>query len=158
MGARTSGREAALQMLFALETTGESPERVIQLFWRSFEGHPEARDYAETLVRGVAETLVRGVAAALADVDERLRAASINWRLERMTRVDRNILRLGTWELLERPDVPRAVVLDEAVELAKRFGTEDSSSFVNGVLDRVAETAGRRGLRPCNPALLRVRS
>jgi transcription antitermination protein NusB len=150
MGARTSGREAALQMLFALETTGESPERVIQLFWRSFEGHPEARDYAETLVRGVA--------AALADVDERLRAASINWRLERMTRVDRNILRLGTWELLERPDVPRAVVLDEAVELAKRFGTEDSSSFVNGVLDRVAETAGRRGLRPCNPALLRVRS
>ena len=135
MGARTSGREAALQMLFALEVSGDEPERVIQLFWRSFDAHPEAREHAEACVRGVA--------GKLAGIDLKLRAASANWRIERMTRVDRNVLRLGAWELTERPDVPRAVVIDEAVELAKRFGAEDSGSFVNGVLDRVAELAGR---------------
>lgn len=135
MGARTSGREAALQMLFALESSGDGVERVINLYWRQFDGHPEAREYAETCVRGVAEKL--------SEVDEKLRQASINWRIERMTRVDRNTLRLGAWELLQRRDVPRPVIIDEAVELAKRFGSEDSPSFVNGVLDRVAEMAGR---------------
>jgi N utilization substance protein B len=60
-----------------------------------------------------------------------------------MTRVDRNLLRIGTWELLEKADVPRAVVIDEAVELAKRYGTEESGAFVNGVLDRVADDVGR---------------
>ena len=135
MGARTSGREAALQMLFALETTSDDAEGVIRHYWRNFDGHPDSREYAETCVRGVSD--------ALAAIDERVRAASINWRLERMTRVDRNILRLGAWELSEKLDVPRAVVLDEAVELAKRFGSEDSGAFVNGVLDRIAETLGR---------------
>ena len=122
-------------MLFALEASGDGAEKVIHAFWRSFEGHPESRDYAEECVRGVA--------GRLDDIDERLRAASINWRLERMTRVDRNILRLGAWELIEKRDIPRPVILDEAVELAKRFGSEDSSSFVNGVLDRVAELLAR---------------
>ncbi len=135
MGARTSGREAALQMLFAMETTNERPERVIALYWRNFEGDPTSRDYAEACVKGVADKLE--------EVDRMVRAASINWRLERMTRVDRNILRLGAWELIERRDVPRAVILDEAVELAKRFGSAESGAFVNGVLDKVAELSGR---------------
>ncbi|HMI87436.1 MAG TPA: transcription antitermination factor NusB, partial [Polyangiaceae bacterium] len=63
--------------------------------------------------------------------------------IERMTRVDRNVLRLGTWELKYRPDVPRAVILDEAIELAKRYGSEESGAFVNGVLNQVAENLGR---------------
>jgi N utilization substance protein B len=84
------------------------------------------------------------VRGALADLDAQLSRASKNWRLERMTRVDRNVLRLGAWELAHQPDVPRAVVLDEAVELAKRFGSEDSGPFVNGVLDRVADELGRK--------------
>ena len=91
----------------------------------------------------LADEIVRGVRSELERVDERIRAASKNWRLERMTRVDRNLLRIGTWELIARPDVPRAVVIDEAVELAKRYGTEDSGAFVNGVLDRVANDIGR---------------
>ena len=136
MGARTSGREAALQMLFALEVSGDDVGVVIARYWRSFEGHPESRAYAEEIVRGVA--------VALPEIDARLRAASHNWRLERMTRVDRNVLRLGAWELSERRDVPRPVVLDEAVELAKSFGTLDSGAFVNGVLDRVADELSRR--------------
>ena len=135
MGARTTGREAALQMIFALEANGASAERVINQFWRETPGDPEGREYAERMVRGVA--------ADLEKLDNTIRKASTNWRIERMARVDRNVLRLGTWELAQIDDVPRAVILDEAVELAKRFGSEDSGSFVNGVLDRIATDLGR---------------
>jgi N utilization substance protein B len=135
MGARTSGREAALQMLFALETSGDPIDRVLVAYWRETPGDPEGRDYADTVARGVA--------GELAQVDEAVRKASTNWRLERMARVDRNVLRLGAWELLHSQAVPRAVILDEAVELAKRFGSEESSAFVNGVLDRIAANLGR---------------
>jgi transcription antitermination protein NusB len=136
VGARHSGREAALQMLFQLEAAAASADVTIELFWRTFEADPEGRPYADTIVRGVAE----GCPA----LDEKIAAASKNWRLERMSRVDRNLLRLGTWELVHRADVPRAVVLDEAVELAKSYGTDESSAFVNGVLDRVATDLGRK--------------
>jgi N utilization substance protein B len=135
MGARTSGREAALQMLFGIEASTTEPDAAIHAYWRELPGEAEGRPYADELVRGVRSDVER--------VDERIRAASKNWRLERMTRVDRNLLRIGTWELLEKPDVPRAVVIDEAVELAKRYGTEESGAFVNGVLDRVADDVGR---------------
>jgi N utilization substance protein B len=135
MGARRSGREAALQMLFQLEASGERASRVIELFWRSFEADPEGRPYADEIVGGLE--------GRLADVDKLITAASNNWRLERMSRVDRNLLRMSAWELLVKKDVPRAVVIDEAVELAKSYGTEDSSAFVNGVLDRIANDLGR---------------
>jgi len=136
MGARHSGRESALQMLFQIEASGASAEEAISLFWRNFEGEPEGRPYAEEIVRGVAE--------ATEHLDARIASASKHWRLERMGRVDRNLLRAGTWELENRQDVPRAVILDEAVELAKAYGSESSSSFVNGVLDRIAEELGRK--------------
>lgn len=121
-------------MLFALESGG-SIERVMMHYWRLTPGDPEGREYADGLARGVANEIER--------VDAMIRKASVNWRLERMARVDRNILRMGAWELAHSPDVPRAVIIDEGVELAKKFGTEDSSSFVNGVLDRIAEDVGR---------------
>jgi N utilization substance protein B len=135
MGARSSGREAALQMLFAFEASGGTTQQVISSYWRETPGDPEGRDYADAAVRGVLDELTA--------VDDVIRKASTNWRLERMARVDRNVLRLGAWELLRSKDVPRAVILDEAVELAKRFGSEESGSFVNGVLDRIAEDLGR---------------
>jgi N utilization substance protein B len=136
MGARSGAREAALQMLFAIESSGTGVDQVIFDFWREMPGDSEDRAYADLVVRGVTESL--------SGVDDCIRAASDNWRLERMTRVDRNLLRLGTWELKSQPDVPRAVAIDEAVELAKRYGTEESKSFVNGVLDRVADDLGRK--------------
>jgi N utilization substance protein B len=137
MGARRSGREAALQMLFQVEASGVSSDQAITLFWRAFEdADPEGKAYADEIVRGVSENLDA--------IDKRVTSASQNWRLERMSRVDRNLLRLGTWELLFKTDVPRAVILDEAVELAKSFGTEESSGFVNGVLDRIASDIGRK--------------
>jgi transcription antitermination protein NusB len=135
MGARTTAREAALQMLYAVEASGASVEQAIKNFWWELPGDAEGREYADAVVLGVS--------AELADLDRRIRAASQNWRLERMTRVDRNVLRIGTWELLKQNEVPRAVILDEAVELAKRFGTEESGAFVNGVLDRIADDCGR---------------
>jgi N utilization substance protein B len=135
MGARTGARESGLQMLYALEVTDERPDLVITDFWREHPGDPEGRPYADELVRGVAADLER--------LDALIRTASTNWRLERMARVDRNILRLGAWELVHRLETPRAVILDECVELAKRYGSEDSGSFVNGVLDRIADDLGR---------------
>ena len=104
-------------------------------FWREAPGDPEGRAYADELVRGVAANLER--------TDALIESASQNWRIERMSRVDRNVLRIGAWELSQHPEVPRAVILDEAVETAKRFGNEDSGAFVNGVLDRIADDCGR---------------
>jgi transcription antitermination protein NusB len=135
MGARSTAREAALQMLYAIEATGSSPDQVIHSFWRELPGDAEDRPYADEAVRGVV--------ADLAAIDARIQAASTNWRLERMARVDRNVLRIGAWELVHCRDVPRAVAIDEAVEIAKRYGTEESGAFVNGVLDRIADDCGR---------------
>jgi N utilization substance protein B len=122
-------------MMFAVEASGESVDRVRRDFWREFPGDAEGRPYADTLVAEVVEHRQA--------LDARITAASQNWRLERMTRVDRNVLRLATLELLEHPETPKAVILDEAVDLAKRYGTEDSGAFVNGVLSRIAEDCGR---------------
>ena len=126
-------------MLYAVEAGDALAEQVIRDFWRELPGDAEDRAYADEAVRGVV--------AALAATDARIQAASTNWRLERMTRVDRNLLRLGAWELEHRPDIPRAVILDEAVQLAKRYGAEESGAFVNGVLDRIADDC-----RPGEPA------
>ncbi|EYF05888.1 Transcription termination protein NusB [Chondromyces apiculatus DSM 436] len=122
-------------MLFALEVSSDPAPRVVTNYWRETPGDPEGREYADEIVLGFA--------GAADKVDSTIRKASTNWRIERMARVDRNVLRLGAWELVHRPDVPRAVILDEAVELAKRYGSEDSSAFVNGVLDKIAEDLGR---------------
>jgi N utilization substance protein B len=141
MGARHSGRESALQMLFQMELSGTSADATVELYWRSFlgEADPDGRPYADEVVRGVATTRD--------ELDQHIAAASTHWRIERMSRVDRNVLRLGTWELGHRTDVPRAVILDEAVELAKAFGTDESSAFVNGVLNRIADGLGRQDER-----------
>jgi N utilization substance protein B len=123
-------------MLFGIDAAADADaEATIRAFWREFEADPEGRAYADSLVRGVAGNLER--------VDELIRTSSTNWRLERMARVDRNLLRMAAYELLEQKSVPRAVILDEAIELAKLFGSEDSGAFVNGVLDRIAEEVGR---------------
>ena len=127
MGARRSGREAALQMLFQIDASGVSSESAIQLFFRHFEADPGGA------------TIVRGVERAGSDLEQLIEKASNNWRIARMTKVDRNVLRVAAWELAYGDGQPRAVILDEAVELAKSYGSEDSSSFVNGVLQRIAD-------------------
>jgi N utilization substance protein B len=141
-GARRQARECALQALYDLDVNlrpdgppaVELAEDVLARFWAHFapEGGagPETVQYTETLVRGVAQNL--------ADIDQALQRTSQHWRLERMARVDRNVLRAAVFELQHLKDVPARVVINEAVELGKRFGTEESGAFVNGVLDRLA--------------------
>jgi len=135
MGSRRQGREAALQILYQMDVTGVGVEDALRLFWQNLGSSHEGEDFANQLVRGFA--------AREEEIDAIIRRVSHHWRLERMTRVDRNILRLGTYELVHLPDVPRRVTLNEAVELAKRFGSEGSAGFVNGVLDRIASDLGK---------------
>ncbi len=134
MGARTTARQAALQLLYALEIANEPPAAVVREFWRETPGDPEGRPYADQLVSGINDK--REI------VDGRISAASENWRIERMTPVDRNLLRIAAYELEFVDDVPRAVAIDEAVEIAKRFGSEESSKFINGVLEKIASDLG----------------
>lgn len=141
MGARTTGREAALQMLFAIESTQTPVDIVTRDFWREIPP-PDVEG------RAFADSLLREVIAKREWLDEKIAAASENWRLDRMTPVDRSILRLGSLELLVHPEVPTEVVIDEAVELAKRYGAENSAKFVNGVLDRIASERGASSKAP----------
>jgi N utilization substance protein B len=129
VGHRRRGREQALQMLFQLDLSGGSPHEVAEQFWSTREAYDEARPFADRLVRGVRERR--------AELDRRIAEAAAHWRLERIAVVDRNVLRLAVYELLADPDTPAAVIIDEAVEVAKKFGGPDSGSFTNGILDAI---------------------
>ena len=129
MGVRRKARECALQVLFAQER-GPMRESALAAFWDDAGAPPEARGYAERLV-----DLVQ---AHRAGIDAAIARAAENWTLERMGRVDRNLLRVAVAELMYVDDVPVRVALDEAIEIAKRFGGDDSGRFVNGILDRIA--------------------
>lgn len=135
MGARSSGREAALQILFAIDAAGHEAERAISDFWFEFPGDAEGRSYADDLVRAIVQHKD--------ELDRAIAQTASHWRLDRMAPVDRNVLRLAAYELLHRSEVPLEVIIDEAVELAKRYGADHSSAFVNGVLDALANV--RRG-------------
>jgi len=109
--------------------TGDELNTSLDLHWRGREVDESTRAFAERVVRGAVGDAVR--------IDGLITEASENWRLERMAAVDRNVLRVAIYELLHEPDTPPPVVIDEAIEIAKRFGGEESGNFVNGVLDAV---------------------
>jgi N utilization substance protein B len=122
-------------MLYQWDITRDPMERVAELFWKVRTTTDETRV--------AAERLAGGAQAELARIDEAIAGAALHWRFDRIAAVDRNILRVGVYELLCEPATPAAVILDEAVEMAKRFGEADSPAFVNGVLDAI-----RRRVRP----------
>ena len=132
---RTKSREYALQLLYQIDLSRTEPKEALQDFWSVHPVAPEVRTFATALVQG---TLSHWDA-----IDRTISAYASNWDIGRMAVVDRNILRLGIFELLYTEDVPPKVCLNEAVELAKRFGDEESSKFVNGILDTVHKTHGR---------------
>ena len=117
-------------MLFQMDVSGVDAEEALETYWGSLASGPEGESLAREIVSGYARSQ--------AEIDGIIREVSHHWRIERMTIVDRNILRLATFELLRLPNVPRRVTLNEAVELAKRFGSEGSPGFVNGILDKIA--------------------
>ncbi|HEX8909352.1 MAG TPA: transcription antitermination factor NusB [Anaeromyxobacteraceae bacterium] len=129
---RTKARERAVQALYQIDVAASDLDEALSRFWRSFE--PVERE-----VMDLAEALVRGVAEHRRLIDGTIEAVSTNWRLDRMARVDRNVLRLAVHEMLHRPEVPVRVVINEAIELGKKYGSESSGAFINGVLDRIAQ-------------------
>jgi N utilization substance protein B len=137
-GSRRTGRAYALQLLYARDGDPSTDVAGVAASWaETFDLEIDATAQA------FAKDLVAAASASAAKLDELITSASKNWRIDRMSRVDRNILRLGACELVAFRDVPVKVVINEAVELAKRFGTAESSAFVNGVLDRIATAVGR---------------
>jgi transcription antitermination protein NusB len=139
-GSRRRGRELALQALYQMDVTGGESHVPAAELWRHFdddEALPEpSRTFATELVRGVLETRAR--------IDELIAESAEHWRLDRLSQIDRNILRIGAYELLCRRDVPPNVAIDEAIEIAKRFGNDESAVFVNGVLDHIATAVGAK--------------
>jgi len=137
VASRREGRELAVQALYQLEVTGDESGADLGHFWRQFPQSEGARDFAMSLVDGVRRERRR--------IDALLAGAAEHWRVPRLSKVDASVLRVAIYELLSCPDVPTRVSIDEAIEIARRFGTGDSAAFVNGVLDRVAEDLGVKG-------------
>lgn len=138
MGSRRQARELALQLLYQTELTGADPA--------DMQRHSEAWQGASQGVRDFADELLRGVITHREEIDDNLSRQTAHWRLERLAAVDRNILRLALYELMYCEGTPAAVVIDEAIEIAKRFGAEESARFVNGVLDGFVKR--RSSVRP----------
>ena len=131
-GTRRKGRELALQALYQIEITGDASIAAVELFLSHFEGSAEAKEFARRLVSGVVSQRV--------EIDRLIQQCIEHWKLLRLAKVDLVILRMATYELVFCPDIPLNVSLDEAIEIGKRFGTDDSPNFINGVLDQVAHS------------------
>lgn len=136
MGLRRKSREMALQFLFSHYFSGASdaPQAVareMEQFCGCFETGKKAFPYAQELINGIC--------THREEIDRELARHSHNWRLERMSQVDRNILRIAVFEMKHRQDVPAKVAINEALEIAKRFSTDESASFINGILDKLQE-------------------
>ena len=138
MSTRRKAREIALQVLYQLDLRPGEPEEALDLYFEHFRPSEQARDYSRRLITGVLRNRE--------EIDRLIEENAENWTLKRIAVVDRNILRISAFELLHCPDVPFKVSLDEAIELAKKFSTDDSGSFINGILDRI------RSLAPTDPA------
>lgn len=146
MGSRRRARESALQILFGMDWVQVPSDAGMDEYWSRFAGERPAH-YDE--VRRQCAELVEGVVRFKTALDARLQASSHHWKLERMSAVDRNILRMAAFELLYLGDkVPRKVAINEAIEIAKKFGNEDSGAFINGILDRIAQDQVRTAERP----------
>ncbi|WP_309067294.1 transcription antitermination factor NusB [Microbacterium sp.] len=136
MSARTKARKRALDILFSADVRGD--DIAVALAAEAKRAASEPARQASWLY---AREIVDGVIDAAAEIDEQITTHSRDWKIDRMPAVDRALLRIATWEILHNPDVPTAVAIDEAVELAKEFSTDDSGAFVHGVLARIARSS-----------------
>jgi len=129
MGLRRAARECALQMLYELDIGKHAKDEILKTFWQMNE-HPEK-------VQEFANRLFEGSVTRMLEIDKIIQKHTMNWRLDRMAVVDRNILRLAVFEFLSGSKTPGTVVINEALEVAKKFSTHESAQFVNGVLDSI---------------------
>lgn len=133
MGHRRKAREYALQGLYMYEIANRPLDEILTLDWLDKEITEDIRNFAVTLIRGAIDKM--------AAIDEQITAHSKNWKLERLSAVDKSILRLSIYALLYLPDIPSAVTIDEGIELGKIYGGENSGQFINGILDAVRKTS-----------------
>ena len=136
---RRESREKVFQTLFMMDVLGVGPEEAIPLFALTSDSPSDAEYYRET---------VCGVWDRKEEIDGLIGRAAENWRIERMAIVDRNILRLGVYEITHGKDIPYVVAINEAVDLGKRFGSEESGGFINGILDKISELVDKKTNRP----------
>ena len=139
---RRQGREFALQVLYLLDMFGGEPRQALGIFWQNFEPNVTVREFTNELVEGAWRERAR-LDALIADAAE-------NWRLGRLPRVDLNLLRLGTYELLTYPDLSPGVTINEAIEIARRYCSDEAPTFINGILDHIATVIGKKA-RPHEP-------
>jgi transcription antitermination factor NusB len=132
MRKRTQAREAALKILYAIDITKEDPQKCIDDFWNNQED-------AELEIKRFTETMVLGVCNNIKHINKLVTKHTTNWELDRMAVIDRNILRAATYELVYADDIPPKVAMNEAIELAKKYGDMESGKFVNGVLDKISK-------------------
>jgi N utilization substance protein B len=133
---RRKAREHALQILFQLDIRKDKPSSaVLKHFWAEYKPDDEVKAFAEELVKGTYKHLPK--------INDLIHQCAKNWSLDRMAVVDRNVLRMAIYEILYRMDIPTSVTINEAIEIAKKFGTDESGAFVNGILDRVARLTGK---------------
>lgn len=145
LAARRDSREWALQLLFQLDLNStERLDRVFADFWNETPADPISRRFAEGLVRGVREHV--------AELDATMARIADNWDVRRMGVVDRNVIRMGLYELEHHPEIPAAVSINEAVDVAKYFGNAEAGKFVNGILDRARKDMERSGKRQARSA------
>jgi N utilization substance protein B len=129
MGARRKARELALQMLFQHDLSGNTPDAILDTFEDLQKSKANTKEFATKIFRGTVDNLTK--------IDDMIQAQADNWRLSRMAVVDRNIIRMSVYEFLHENDTPKLVIIDEAIEIAKKFGTQKSSQFINGILDGI---------------------
>jgi len=132
MGTRRKARELALQVLYQVELSGQPAADAFNLFCEHFQAGKKSRPYAREIVLGVSNDREK--------INELISRHAENWRPERMSTIDRNILRMAVFELYHRREIPARVVINEAIEVAKRFGTEESGPFINGILDAIKKS------------------
>lgn len=137
MRRRTKARECALKILYAIDITKDNPEERIKNFWDNHDTvNKEIKEFADYLVNGTCKNKEL--------IDKAITKYATNWQIERMATIDRNIIRIATFELLFSEDIPPKVSINEAVEIAKKYGDKDSSKFVNGVLDRINKQEAKK--------------
>jgi len=147
-GTRRQGRELALKIIYSFPDQVGDIDQIVTGFWRNFRFNNDilgdAVDETDATVapevRSFSELIARGTHVDLDRIDACIKRYSANWSLERMSRVDLALLRLGTFELLSSPETPSSVVINEAIEIGKRYGTKETPAFINGILDKIAKT------------------
>lgn len=129
MGRRRRAREDTLRILFRLEFNDQDVEEVVARYWKERKAEKEVREYSNWLTRGIVSRKKK--------MDSIIQSASEHWRLSRMTLIDRNVLRMALFELLFEENIAPAIIINEAIEIAKKYSGEEAAPFINGILDAV---------------------